>query len=122
MVVKDIQAAHAEASLGAVKVNFDGTMPDWDHPEHVVPIDMYVVVVDLIRQLGRSNRTGVEIKSNKGEGASVLQTVRTDKLALTESHVCLERKRRCGTRHSVCSCPATTYVRQTHEPIEIGNL
>jgi hypothetical protein len=51
---------------------------------------VYVVVVDLLREIGRSNRTGVQIKSNKGQRALMRLAVRTNKLALTKAHVGLE--------------------------------
>jgi hypothetical protein len=47
VVVKDIQATHEQAGPRSVEVNLDGIVSHWDHPEHVVSIDMYVVVVDL---------------------------------------------------------------------------
>lgn len=82
---------------------------------------MHVVVVDLVinaKGAGRSNRTGVEVQSNKGECASMLSAIRTDELALAKPHVRLEREPVPGAH--VCS--ATSYVRQAHEPVEIRDL
>jgi len=83
---------------------------------------MHVVVVNLLGQTGRSNRTGIHVKSNKGERAAVLAAIRTDELSLTETHVGLERQRRGGARGRVCSRPAAADVCQSHEPIEVRNL
>jgi len=66
-------------------------MPDRNHPEYVAPVNMHIVVVNLLEQAGRSNRTGIDIQSNKGERTPVLLAVRTDELALAETHVGLER-------------------------------
>src|SRR5580765_7404502 len=94
----------------------------WDHPEHVIGVDVHVVVVDLLRDVGRSGRTGVEVKSNKGESALMMATVGADKLTLTEAHVRPEGERRGDAGHGVCSGSATADVRQTHEPVEVCNL
>ena len=121
MVVEDVHATHPKASARVVKVNFDGTVPHRNHPEHVAPVNMHVVVVDLVinaKGACRSNRTGVAVKSNKGERASMLLAVRADELALTKPHVRLERQPVPGAH--VCS--ATSYVRQAHEPVEIRDL
>ena len=92
MVVEDVHAVHSEAGPRAVEVNFDGTMSNRNHPEYVVAVNMHVVIVNLVRELSRSNWTGVEVKSNKGESASMLLAVRADELSQTKSHVRLERQ------------------------------
>src|SRR3989442_14261621 len=48
-----------------VEVNLDGLVLHRDHPEHVVPVNVRVVVVNLLSEVGRSNRTGEQVKSNK---------------------------------------------------------
>ena len=75
-----------------VEVNLDGLVLHRDHPEHVVPVNVRVVVVNLLSEVGRSNRTGVQVKSNKGERAFMQAAVRTDEFALTEPHVGLGRQ------------------------------
>lgn len=107
VVVENIQVAHAEASSLVVEVNLDGIVPYRDHPKHVVAVNVHVVVVNLS---GQSNWTGVHVKSNKGESASMLAAVGTDEFALTETHVCLKSQPRGGTRR-VSSGPAAPYVR-----------
>jgi hypothetical protein len=66
-------------------------VPHRNHPEHVVPVNMHVVIVNLVCQLGRSNRTGVDVQSNKGERTSVRAAICADEFALAEAHVRLER-------------------------------
>jgi hypothetical protein len=90
MVVENIQAADEEARPRIIEVNFDRTVFHRDHPKYVFTVDVHVVVVNLVSGLGRSHRTGVEIKSNKGKRTSVLVAVRTDESALTETHIRLE--------------------------------
>ncbi len=83
---------------------------------------MNVVVVDLFGDVGRSGRTGVEVKSNKGESALMMATVGADELTLTEAHVRPEGERHGAAGHGVCSGPAPADVRQTHKPVEVCNL
>jgi len=101
---------HSKACTRAVKVDFDGILPYGNHPEYVVPINVDVVVVDLCINAGRSHRTGVQIKSNKGECASVVATVRADELALAEAHIGLERQPRHRPRGQICSSSTTAYM------------
>ena len=122
MVVEDVHAMHSEAGTRAVKVNFHGIVPHRNHPEHIVPVNMHVVIVNLVSQLGRSNRTGVDIQSNKRECASVRVAVRADELALAEPHVRLKRQPRGVTSGRVRSRSAAAYVRQAHEAVEIRDL
>ena len=91
MVVEDVHAAHAKAGPLAVKVSLDRIGAHWD-PEYIVPVNVNVVIMDLFIDAGRSNRTGVSVQSNKGECASMLLAVCTNKLALAEPHVRLKRK------------------------------
>src|SRR5260370_29444115 len=112
----------SQASPRFVEVNLDGIVRHWDHPEHVVGVDVNVVVVDLFGDVGRSGRTGVEVKSNKGESALMMATVGADELTLTEAHVRPEGERHGAAGHGVCSGPAPADVRQTHKPVEGCNL
>ena len=59
MIVEDVHARHSKACVLAVKVNFDRVIRYRDHPEYVVAVNMHVVVMDLLIDAGRSNRTGV---------------------------------------------------------------
>ena len=85
MVVEDSQSAHSQAGPSQVKINIDCIVPYPDHPEHVVGINVNVVVVDLFRHISRSNRTGVQVQSDKGKRTMVPLTVGTNELALTEA-------------------------------------
>jgi len=99
-----------QARFSLVEVNFESVLIHFDHPEYVVGIDVYVVVVNLLREVCRSNRTGVEVKSNEGEGTAVLDAVDVDKLALPKAHVRLVRERR-GHTGAVRSSSPTSNVR-----------
>jgi len=88
MVIEDIQAVDAQAGLPFVEVNFDGVVIYLDHPKHIVRVDVHVEVVNLLREVGRSSRTGVNVKSNKSECTPMGLTVSKDELAPREAHVC----------------------------------
>ena len=110
-----------QARFSLVEVNFESVLIHFDHPEYVVGIDVHVEVVNLLREVCRSNRTGVQVKSNESEGTAVLDAVDVDELALPKAHVCLVRERR-GVTHGVRSSSPTSNVRQTDQPIEVTNL
>jgi hypothetical protein len=118
MVIIDVQVVHAQMSSSFVEVNFDRVFIHFDHPEYVVGIDVHVEVMNLACQ---SNRTGVQVKSNEGEGTAALVTVYVDELALPKAHVCLVGERHGGT-HRVRSSSLTSDVRKTHKPVEVCNL
>ena len=90
MVVENIQATDDEVRPRIIEVNFDRAVLHRDHPKYVVTVDVHVVVVNLVSEVGRSHRTGVKVKSNKSERSLVLVAVRTDESALTETHIRLE--------------------------------
>jgi hypothetical protein len=87
MVIEDLQSAHAHAGPCVVEIHFDRIVLHGNHPEYVVRIDVHVEVVDLLRQVRRSDRTGIEVQSDKDESPLVTVTVRPDELPLTKSHV-----------------------------------
>ena len=122
VIIVDLQATHLQARPPCVEVYLDGVLPHRNHPENVVRVDVYVIVVDLFGEDCRSNRTGIQVKSNEGECAHMGAAVRTDELALTEAHVRLERQRRGRTRGGICSGPAAANVGQTNESIEVSDL
>ena len=105
MVIEDLQTAYAKAGAPSVEVHFDCVVRHSNYPEHLVRIDMHVVVMDLLRETLRSDRTGVQVKSDKGERALMASPIRTDELALIEAHVCSIREPDRDTRDSVCSRP-----------------
>jgi hypothetical protein len=74
-----------------VEVHLENLIPYRNHPKYVVRIDMHIVVVNLLRDAGRSDRTGIQIQSNKDESPLVAIAVRPDVFSLTESHVGLIR-------------------------------
>src|SRR5215831_12472428 len=107
--------------LCVIKVNLHGVVSCGNHPEDVVAIDVYVVVVNLRWERGRSNRTGVQIESNKDLRAMVHAAVCTNKFAFAETHVRLICQRH-GCPGAVCPGTSATNMGQSHEAIEICNL
>jgi hypothetical protein len=122
MVVKDLKVVHDQASLRAAHLNRNRVVAYRNHPKHVVPINVHVVIMNLGNQTGRSNRTGIHVKSNECERALMLTAVRADKPALTEAHVGLKRQPRRDASRGVGSCSPAANVRQSNEPVEIGDL
>ena len=122
MIVEGWQTAHAQARPRFVEFDIHGFVRHPNHPEHVVRVDVHIVVVDLVREVGRSDRTGVDVKSNKGKRTLMVSAVRADELALAETHVRLESEGRAHARQSVCAGPAAADMRQAHEPVEVRDL
>src|ERR1700676_249951 len=122
MVIENSQIADAEASASCVKIHLHCIIVHADHPENVVRVDMHVEVVNLLRDVGRSGRTGVEVESNKGKGAVMTAAVRTDELTLTEAHVRAESERCGDAGRGVCAGPTAADVRQTDKSVEVCNL
>jgi hypothetical protein len=60
-----------------------------------------------------------EIQSDEAEGACVLFPVHPNVDTLHETIVNVEEERSGGASTSVCSCPSTRYVRDTHESLKI---
>ena len=96
MVIEDIELTYVQARSRVVEIDLDRVRIDANHPEHVVHIDVHIVIVDLVRKTGRSSRIGVDVQSNKGERAVVMAAVRANELAFAESHVCLVRHGRAN--------------------------
>src|SRR6185437_15653934 len=122
MVIKDLQLPHAQARLAIIEIHINCIVRYAYHPEHVVGVDVHIEIVNLFRKCGRSSRTGVHIKSNKGECAVVASAVSADKFSLTESHVRLVRQRRSSSCGGVEPSSAATNVGQTDEPVEVRYL
>lgn len=89
MVIIDVQIPNAQAGSPLVEVNLQRVVFHLDHPEHIVRVDVNVEVMNLCRdrEAGRSNRNGVQIKSNENEGAPMELTVDTNELSPREAHV-----------------------------------
>jgi len=94
VIVEELQIIHAQPCPSVVEVNSDGLVLYWNHPENVVGVDVYVVVVNLLGEIDRSDRNGIQVQSNKGERTFMLAAVDPYELALTEAHISLERQNR----------------------------
>src|SRR5260370_40081742 len=114
MVIKDFQISQPQSGPPLVEINIDGIVRHANHPEHLVPVNVHIVVVDLLSNIGRSDRTGIQIKSDKAECGFVMFTVCTNELALTKTHIRLEGERHAGTGRRVGYRAAAADVRQSH--------
>lgn len=110
MVIVHIKVADEEPGGSIIKVDIDSVMFDGNHPKYVVAVNMDVVIMDLLSECGRSNRTGVHVDSNEGERGSMFVTPYVDDSALAEAHVGLKCQPRSGTRCRVCSGSASADV------------
>ncbi len=122
MVIEELQPAHTQTRLCAVEVHLHSIVCDRDGPEHVVRIDVRVVVVNLFDEIGRSDWTGEQVKSNKGERALVTATVRADERALVEAHVDLKGQVLRFACFGVGSDSPAANAREAHEPVEVGDV
>jgi hypothetical protein len=122
MIIKDLETAHAQTGARIVEVNLNCIVLHSNHPENVVHVDVHVVVVDLLSEDCRSDRTGVQVKSNKGERALMLAAIGTDEVALAEAHVRPERERLLRSGHRVGSGAAAVDVCQSDKSLEVRDL
>ena len=122
MILKELEAPHAQAGARMVEVNINCIVLHANHPENVVHVDVHVVVMDLLGKYRRSDRTGVQVKSNKGERALMLAAIGTDELALAEAHVRPEREHLLRSSHRVGSGAAAVDVCQPYKSLEVRDL
>ena len=122
MIVEDTEAFHPKASPRVIEINIDCVVVHRDHPENVIRVDVHIVVMNLLSENSRSDRTGVQVQSNKRECALMPLTVGTNELALTKAHVSLVRQSHGGAGAGVCPGAAASDVRQPHEAVEISDL
>ena len=111
MIIEDIKITHHQASRRTVLLNRDGMISHRNHPKHVVPIHVHVVIVNLRHQAGRPNWAGIQVKSNKDERALVLPAIRPDESALAKAHVGLECQPRGVAGRGVRSGSSTANMR-----------
>ena len=111
MVVVDIEVTDPQRSSSFVKVDLNRIVPCSDHPEHIIAVHMHVVVVNLLSEIGRSNLTGIQVQSNKGERAYTQSAIRSDEFALAETHISPEGQARGRALLGVRSGSATMNIR-----------
>lgn len=121
MVIEDVQPAHAQPGTPRVEVDLEGSRVHLNQPEHVVRVHVHVVIVNLFGEVSRSDRTGVQVESNKDERAHTLAAVDADVLALNEAHVRLVGQILGKIGSGVRSDPAAEDMGLTHESVEVGD-
>jgi hypothetical protein len=85
--------ADTQRSDALVEIGLYGIVRGWDNPEKPVGRDSWTVVVDLLGDIGRSNRTGVDVQSDEHERPVVVFAILADIFALHGAHVGSKRKR-----------------------------
>lgn len=91
MSVRYWNVAHLDRSHAGVEIDFDGIVRSRDYPEKTIGRDSRAVVVNLLDDIGRSYRTGVDVESDKHEGTMMVFTVFANVFALHGSHVSAKR-------------------------------
>jgi len=122
MIVEHRQPTHYEAGLPIVEIEADGILVNPDHPKHVIPINMHIIVMDLLRNAGRSDRTGIKVQSDKGECSMMELAIGANEFALAESHIGLVGEAHRFAGICVSSGTASSDVRETNKSAEIGYL
>jgi len=112
VIIENVQATQTEAGVPAGEVNLDGVVTHRNHPEHEVAVNMHVVIMDLCgNRKNRSNWSGVQVESNKGERAPMQSAIRPDEFALAETHISTEGQSRSRALRGVCPGSATMNIR-----------
>ena len=117
--------AHTQRSDALVEIGIYGIVRCWDNPEKPVGRDSRTVVVDLLGDIGRSSRTGVDVQSDEHERPVMVFAVLADILALHGAHIGSKRKRagpvmsREGDAHPSAAAPDHRIEDQT---IEVPDL
>ena len=75
--------------------------------------------MNLLSEVGRSDWTGIEVKSNKGESALMTVTVRADEGALVKAIVNLEGQVRRFASNGIGPHTAALNARQSHKSVEV---
>lgn len=122
VIIEDVQTAHAQPRPTLVDVDLHGMVTHADGPKQAVGLDVRVVVVYLLGEVGRSNWTGEEVESNKGECALVPTPIGPDEHALIEAHVRLKREWLRLPCDGVGTDAAAQDACDTHEPSEVRHL
>ena len=83
---------------------------------------MYIIIVNLLRNAGRSDRTGIKVQSDENECPMVELAICANKFSLAESHIGLVSEVHRFARISVGSSTASSDVREANKSVEIGYL
>lgn len=91
MSVRYGSVVYADRGEAAIKVDLNGFVRHWNDPEKTIGRDTWTVVMNLLDDVGRSYRTGVDVESDKHEGTIMVFTVFANVFALHGSHVSAKR-------------------------------
>lgn len=93
MRIPDRHIVQPQGSDALVEIGLDGIVRGWDDPEKPVGGSSRTVVMNLLGDIGRSSRTGVDVQSDEHERSVVVFAVLADIYALHGAHVGSKRKR-----------------------------
>ena len=77
-----------------------------------------IVIMNLLRQVCRSDRTGVDVQSNEDESTLMMVAVFAHILTLHESHISAKSERLSEPRP--CACPTDLSI--ADDAIKVGNF
>jgi hypothetical protein len=85
--------AHAQRSCASPWVDLHNIPRSGNEPKQAVRSYPRVVIMNLLGQVCRSDRTGVNVQSDENESALMMLVVFAHKLTLHESHVSAKSER-----------------------------
>ena len=118
MSIRYRNVAQLDRSHAIIEIDFDGVVRHWDYPEKTVGRDTRTVVMNLLEDIGRSYRTGVEVESDKHEGTMMVVAIFSNVFALHGSHVSAKRERSSNTGSS----SATSDHGVGNQTVEVADL
>jgi len=117
MKVWDSKICNVERRPGTVQLNPQVVWVNWNGPKQTTSGNRWRVVVDLLRYVRRSDRTGVNIQSYEPKGSLMLLPILANVLALHEAKIRLK-----GQCRKTLSSARTTNAVQPYETFKIGDL
>ena len=117
MKVWNSKIRNMERCPGTVQFNPQVVWVNRNGPKQSTRRNWWRVIVDLLRYVRRSDRTGVNIQSYEPKGSLMLLPILANVLALHEAEIRLK----CQWRKALTSARTTDSV-QPHETFKIGDL
>jgi len=117
MKVWNSKIRNMERCPGTVQFNPQVVWVNRNGPKQSTRRNWWRVIVDLLRYVRRSDRTGVNIQSYEPKGSLMLLPILANVLALHEAEIRLK----CQCRKALTSARTTDAV-QPHETFKIGDL
>ena len=109
---------HMQRSAARAWADLHNVLWRGDQPKQAILCNPWIVVMNLLGQVCRSDRTGVNVQSDKDERTVMMIAIFADILALHESHVGAKRERL--SKSGSCASPA--YLGVANDTVKVGDL